>query len=80
MLGALRGLSDTAWPAAVSVIAYWLVALPLGWALAHWGGMGPAGIWAGFIVALIGAATALTLRFLHMTALPLPKPQPLPCA
>jgi MATE family multidrug resistance protein len=80
MLGALRGLSDTAWPAAVSVIAYWLVALPLGWALAHWGGMGPAGIWAGFIVALIGAATALTFRFLHMTALPLPKPQPLPCA
>jgi MATE family multidrug resistance protein len=73
MLGALRGLSDTTWPAAVSAIAYWPVALPLGWALAHWAGMGPAGVWAGYIVALIGAGTALTLRFLHKTALPAPK-------
>jgi MATE family multidrug resistance protein len=70
MLGALRGLSDTAWPAAVSAIAYWPVALPLGWVLAHPGGMGPAGIWAGFILALAGAAVALTLRFWRKTALP----------
>ena len=28
MPGALRGLSDTAWPAAVSAIAYWAVSLP----------------------------------------------------
>jgi MATE family multidrug resistance protein len=69
MLGALRGLSDTTWPAAVSAIAYWPVALPLGWALAHWGGMGPSGIWAGFILALAGAGTALTLRFWRRTAL-----------
>jgi MATE family multidrug resistance protein len=69
MLGALRGLSDTAWPAAVSAIAYWPVALPLGWMLAHWGGMGPSGIWAGFILALAGAGTALTLRFWRRTAL-----------
>ena len=69
MLGALRGLSDTAWPAAVSAIAYWPVALPLGWMLAHWGGMGPAGIWAGFILALAGAGLALTLRFWRRTGL-----------
>jgi MATE family multidrug resistance protein len=68
MLGALRGLSDTAWPAAVSAIAYWPVALPLGWMLAHWGGMGPAGIWAGFILALAGAGTALTIRFWRKTS------------
>jgi MATE family multidrug resistance protein len=73
MLGALRGLSDTVWPAAVSAIAYWPVALPLGWALAHWAGMGPAGIWAGFILALVGAGTALAVRFWRMTALPLPE-------
>lgn len=72
MLGALRGLSDTAWPATVSAIAYWPVALPLGWALAHWAGMGPAGIWAGFIVALVGAGIALVFRFWLMTALPTP--------
>jgi MATE family multidrug resistance protein len=50
MLGALRGLSDTAWPATVSAIAYWIVALPSGYALAHWGGLGPAGVWAGFVL------------------------------
>lgn len=69
MLGALRGLSDTAWPAVVSAIAYWPVALPLGWMLAHGGGMGPAGIWAGFILALAGAGLALALRFWRRTAL-----------
>lgn len=68
MLGALRGLSDTAWPATISAVAYWPVALPLGWMLAHWGGMGPAGIWAGFMLALVGAAMALTLRFWRQTA------------
>jgi len=69
MLGALRGLSDTAWPAAVSAIAYWPVALPLGWVLAHPVGMGPAGVWAGFILALAGAGAALTVRFWRRTAL-----------
>lgn len=69
MLGALRGLSDTAWPAAVSAVAYWPVALPLGWMLAHWGGMGPAGVWAGYILALAGAGVSLSLRFWRRTAL-----------
>lgn len=69
MLGALRGLSDTAWPAAVSAIAYWPVALPLGWVLAHPVGMGPSGVWAGFILALAGAGVALTVRFWRRTAL-----------
>ncbi len=69
MLGALRGLSDTAWPAVVSAVAYWPVALPLGWVLAHPVGMGPAGVWAGFILALAGAGLALSLRFWRRTAL-----------
>ncbi len=61
MLGALRGMSDTGWPAMVSIIAYWGVGLPLGWLLSMW--IGPAGVWAGFFVALVGAGTALVLRF-----------------
>jgi MATE family multidrug resistance protein len=69
MLGSLRGLSDTAWPALVSAIAYWPVALPLGYALAHWAQMGPSGIWAGYILALAGAGAALTIRFWRKTAL-----------
>lgn len=68
MLGALRGMSDTGWPAVVSIIAYWGVALPLGWAYAHLLGFGPAGIWMGFVTALFGAGAALCWRFLARTA------------
>jgi MATE family multidrug resistance protein len=69
MLGALRGLSDTAYPAAVSTVAYWIAALPLGWLLATWGGMGPPGIWAGFLLGLTGAGVMLLLRFRAQTRL-----------
>lgn len=69
LLGALRGLSDTAWPAMVSLIAYWGVGLPLGAALALWGGMGPPGMWLGFVVALFGAGLALAWRFWRATGL-----------
>ncbi len=69
MLGALRGLSDTVWPAIVSAIAYWCVSLPLGYVLAYPLGLGPAGVWAGFILALAGAGAALTWRFQRKTRL-----------
>ncbi len=63
MLGALRGLSDTVWPALVSILAYWGVALPLGWALATAMGLGPVGVWLGFGIGLSIAGAALALRF-----------------
>lgn len=68
MLGALRGMSDTAFPAVVSMGAYWVLALPLGWVLATTMGLGPAGIWLGFFVALVLAGAILTLRFRARTA------------
>ena len=67
MTGALRGLSDTGFPAVVSLLAYWMLGLPLGWVLAHQGGMGPAGIWAGFVIALGLAVVLLVWRFLRQT-------------
>jgi multidrug resistance protein, MATE family len=67
MLGALRGLSDTGFAASVSTAAYWLLGLPLGWVLAHQGGMGPAGVWAGFVIALSLAGAAMLVRFWHKT-------------
>jgi MATE family multidrug resistance protein len=66
MLGALRGMSDTRYPALVSLLAYWAGALPLGWVLSGW--FGPAGIWLGFLGALTVAGIALTRRFLAATA------------
>ncbi len=67
MTGALRGLSDTGFPAMVSMIAYWVLGLPLGWLLAHRLGLGPAGIWAGFVIALGLASVVLVWRFLRQT-------------
>jgi MATE family multidrug resistance protein len=67
MLGALRGLSDTAWPAMVSILAYWCVALPLGWVLASPLGFGPVAIWLGFGIGLSIAGVALTARFRWQT-------------
>jgi MATE family multidrug resistance protein len=67
MTGALRGLSDTGFPAWLSLLAYWALGLPLGWVLAHPLGMGPAGVWTGFIMALGLAAVLLVWRFLRQT-------------
>lgn len=67
MLGALRGLSDTAWPAGISMLAYWVFALPLGWVLASPLGLGPSGIWLGWIIALAWAGGMLSWRFLRKT-------------
>jgi multidrug resistance protein, MATE family len=67
MTGALRGLSDTGFPALVSLTAYWVLGLPLGWVLAHRASMGPAGIWAGFVIALGLAGLVLVGRFLRQT-------------
>lgn len=67
MTGALRGLSDTGFPAWLSLLAYWALGLPLGWALAHPAGWGPAGVWTGFVVALGLAAPVLVWRFVKQT-------------
>ncbi|MFN4158892.1 MAG: MATE family efflux transporter [Gemmobacter sp.] len=68
MVGALRGLSDTGFAAWVSMAAYWTTGIPLGWVLAHSGGMGPAGVWLGWLVALAAAGVVLVWRFRAQTA------------
>jgi MATE family multidrug resistance protein len=69
MLGALRGMSDTALPGAVSLFGYWVIGLPVGWLLATWAGLGPAGIWAGFVIGVGVVGLLLVWRFLHRTGL-----------
>jgi MATE family multidrug resistance protein len=70
MTGALRGLSDTAFPAVLSLIAYWGVGLPLGWLFAVIWGLGPAWVWVGWLVALAGVSVPLVWRFLARTRRP----------
>lgn len=65
--GALRGIKDTRVPMGITLVAYWVVGMPLATGLAFSVGMGPAGIWWGFIAGLAVAATGLSLRFHRQT-------------
>ncbi|MEO1192039.1 MAG: MATE family efflux transporter [Pseudomonadota bacterium] len=67
-LGALRGMLDNRWPVVVTLLLYWLLALPLGWLIADPLGFGPNGIWIGYSVAILLAAAALGWRFMKRTA------------
>lgn len=62
-IGALRGLKDTRVPMVITVVAYWLIGLPVGYALGVSLGYGPRGLWCGFIGGLTVAAVLLAIRF-----------------
>ncbi|MDD3179452.1 MAG: MATE family efflux transporter [Opitutaceae bacterium] len=64
---ALRGLSDVRVPTVLTFVAYWLVSLPGGYALAFPLGWGPLGIWGGLAAGLACAAALLGLRFARQT-------------
>lgn len=61
--GALRGLKDTRMPMFVTMFAYWMVGMPIGWWLAFKMDLGARGMWMGLIAGLSVAAVLLTLRF-----------------
>jgi MATE family multidrug resistance protein len=62
-IGALRGAADTRVSMLVAGIAYWLVALPLGYVLAFPLGWGPRGLWWGLTAGLTLVAVTLATRF-----------------
>jgi MATE family multidrug resistance protein len=61
--GALRGLKDTRVPMAITLFAYWIIGMPVGWWLAFHKGMGARGMWMGLIAGLSVAALMLFVRF-----------------
>lgn len=61
--GALRGLKDTRVPMAITLFAYWIVGMPVGWWLAFHHGLGARGMWMGLIAGLSVAAVMLFVRF-----------------
>jgi len=65
--GLLRGLHDTKVPMWINLVAYWVIALPLGGWLAFGRGDGAAGMWVGLAWGLAFAAVLLVLRFLAKT-------------
>lgn len=68
--GALRGLTDTRVPMLITLTAYWLVGLPLGWGLGFAAGLGARGLWIGLIAGLTAAAGLLAWRLWRRLALP----------
>lgn len=61
--GALRGLKDTRVPMAITLFAYWVIGMPVGWWLAFRQELGARGMWMGLIAGLSVAALLLLGRF-----------------
>ncbi|BAN96026.1 MATE efflux family protein [Plautia stali symbiont] len=72
--GILRGYKDTRSIFFITLIAYWVLGLPVGYVLAltDWvvAPLGPAGFWCGFIVGLTSAAVMMIWRIRRLQRLP----------
>jgi MATE family multidrug resistance protein len=66
--GALRGLKDTRAPMAMTLFAYWIFGMPVGWWLAFRQGLGARGMWMGLVAGLSVAAVLLFTRFWRSSA------------
>ncbi len=62
-IGILRGLTDVKIPTIITFIAYWVMALPIGYVLGFIFNFGVEGIWIGLLLGLTASATMLTIRF-----------------
>ncbi|MDP3558294.1 MAG: MATE family efflux transporter [Bacteroidota bacterium] len=62
-IGALRGLEDVKYPTIITLVGYWLIALPLAYFLAFNLKLETIGIWFGLLAALTFVAIALFWRF-----------------
>lgn len=63
-IAALRGFGDFAYPAKVATIAYAATCIPVGFILAFVVGLGPVGIWCGFVAGLALASVLLISRLI----------------
>ncbi|MHC0037017.1 MATE family efflux transporter [Pseudoneobacillus sp. C159] len=65
-LAALRGYKDVNIAFVMTLIAYWLICLPVGYLLAHFTGLGAAGYWIGLTAGLLAAGICLSLRLIYI--------------
>lgn len=66
-LGALRGIEDVKVPTVLTFVAYWIIALPIGYLLGFHLDMGAEGIWYGLLIGLTIVAGTLLVRFNKLT-------------
>jgi MATE family multidrug resistance protein len=62
-IGVLRGLMDVKIPTLITFVAYWVIALPIGYVLGFIFDFGVQGVWVGLLLGLTASATMLTIRF-----------------
>ena len=62
-LGALRGMADVKIPTLVTLLAYWIFALPIGYLFGIYLDFGALGIWVGLLIGLTVTAALLIYRF-----------------
>jgi MATE family multidrug resistance protein len=62
-IGILRGVSDVNIPTIITIIAYWVVGLPMSYVLSDLLQWGVQGAWIGLSLGLLVSAVLLTLRF-----------------
>lgn len=62
-LGALRGLEDVRIPTLITLFAYWIIGIPLGYYMAFYMDFNERGIWYGLAVGLTISAILLLSRF-----------------
>lgn len=62
-LGAMRGMSDVKVPTIITLVAYWVLGLPIGYLLGFQLDLGAQGIWIGLLIGLTVAAVLLFYRF-----------------
>jgi multidrug resistance protein, MATE family len=63
---ALRGYKDVNLAFIMTLIAYWMICLPVGYLLAHYTSLGARGYWIGLTVGLLAAGIALSTRLLYI--------------
>ncbi len=66
-LGCLRGIQDVKIPSILTFIAYWVVAIPLGYYLTITQKMGAFGMWIALGIGLTISAVLLVLRFRNLS-------------
>ncbi len=69
--GALRGIQDVKIPSLLIFVAYWVIALPLGYVFGFPLGFGALGIWSGLLLGLTLTASAMVWRFSYLSHKPL---------
>ncbi|WP_194973802.1 MATE family efflux transporter [Aquiflexum lacus] len=67
-LGALRGMADVRVPTIVTLIAYWVIGLPLGYVFGFVMGMQEVGIWYGLLIGLTVTGILLLFRFHRLSS------------